>query len=574
MPQEQLNVRYILFCHYSDSKEDPLDKLKIYQEPLTKLLDDQEYPGLLILFWHPGWLELLNSVGADFNPHDFAQEFNKSEDKQEEVKELLDGIQVTVSPGCNPKTLAERVRFVTAGDLYKIVNNLRGDRPGLEAKSLRRFLCGDADRTLYDTTKVVEAIVHARHIGANVPILRLDWDVLFNDDNLGNGQRLQKAIIKSVKYYTECNNDTHIYSLMFSASYLRAHDSISISDWTVDNWMGAFATRLFPALLATDELLQSPVSSDNTDLSKYFELKTAQEFYGIEENSSGELKLTSNVGITEIGSNPLTGVISGALLCMSDGAMLDLPPASNFHENVTWIDDHLKYSMHRELKHLKPYEICGEPRKERPARVKDCEVKKDRPHVDDIAKYVLGSYLPTLVRGCILDGWIQPDPAPKKSEIELPTTGVFTQALQKALKHGHTPEGRELDKLKKTLETEALKRLEEVRAQWSKLKGAKGQDTFASLWVGDPSAIRKKYLPREGEDPDNWLGWGLKEDKHITSINSREDLNPAISQLLDQLIEDTVTYIEWSLEWPKFIQSIRAVEPGTLRVDLSWKEPK
>jgi hypothetical protein len=573
MGQERLNFKYILFSHYNDSKETPSKKLEKYQNDLKILLDDQNNPGLLILFWHPGWLELLNSVGADFDPHKFAQEFKKSEDEQEAVKNLLDAVQVRVPVSCTAKTLADRVRFVTAGDLYKIVNNLRGDRPGLEAKRLRKFLGGDVHHTLYDTTKIVEAIVHARHIGANVPIFRLDWDVLFNNDNLENDAlRLRSAIRNSVDYYTAYNNDPHFYSFLFSASYIRPHGSINT--WTAEDWMGAFATRLFPALLATDNLLQNRVSSDPTNLNGCFDAETAQKFYGIQENASGELKLTSNPGITEIGSNPLTGVISGALLCMSDGAMLDLPPGSNFHENVTWIDDHLKYSLLRELKHLKPYEICGEPRQERPTRVPDCEVKKERPHIEDIAEYVLGNYLPTLVGGCIVDAWIQPAPEPKKSEIELPTTGVFTQALQEALKYGHPPEGRELRQLKKKLEQEALKRLEEVRTQWAKLKtnDNDGQDTFASLWVGNPSTIRTQYNLSGGrKDPgDEWLGWGLKREDSVTSINSRNDLNPAISQLLDKLIEDAVIYIEWSLEWPKFIQSIRAIEPGALRVDLSF----
>jgi len=568
MGQERLKIKYILFCHYSDSEEEPSQKLRRYRDQLKTILDDSNYPGLLILFWHPGWLELLNSVGADFNPHTFAEEFKKSEDEQKAVKKVLGDSTVRVAAGCPAKTLADRVRFVTAGDLYEIVNNLRGDRPGLEAKRLRRFLGGDVHCTLYDTTKVVEAIVHARHIGANVPIFRLDWDVLFNDENLSNGLRLQKAIKEAVGYYTAHSDDPHIYSFMFSASYIRPQGPIST--WTAEDWMGAFATRPFPALLATKELLQNPVSSESANLKKCFNAQTTREFYGIQENR-GKLELTGNSGITEIGSNPLTGVISGALLCMSDGAMLDLPPGSNFHENITWIDDHLKYSLLRELKHLKPYEICGEPRTERPTRVPDCEVKKKRPHVKDIAEYVLGTYLPTLVGGCIVDAWIQPNPAPKKSEIELPTTGVFTEALQKALKQGHPPEGGELRQLKKKLEQQALQRLEEVRTQWAQLKANDNnrQDTFASLWVGNPSPIRSQYkLSGERKYPkyheDEWLGWGLKKNGEVASIKSRNDLNPAISQLLDQLIEDAVTYIEWSLEWPKFIQSVRGIEPGDL----------
>lgn len=572
----RLDVKYILFSHYSDRKEPPNRKLARYQSALETILHDKDNPGLLILFWDPGWRQLFSTVGADFDPHKFAKEYQNAEAEQNQVDRVLKKVTLTVSPECREKTLADRVRFVTAADLYKIVNNLRGDRPGLEAKRLRQFLSGEG----YDTAKVIEAIVHIRHIGANVPVFRLDWDVLFNDDTLKNPpSEFRQAIKKALDYYKDRNQDPHIYSFLFSASYKRPKKNIT--SWRSDDWMGAFATRVFPALLAQKELLENPVNSRNLT-SNYFNSETIQKFYGIEENALGNLEIDG--GITEIGGNPLTGVISGALLCMSDGAILDLPPFSNFSQLVTWIDDHLKYALYRELKHLEIYQICGDAQNNKPKSpiVEDCQVTKARGEILDIAYYVLGNYLPTLLCGCIVDAWIQPDPRPKIDGQKLDTTGVLSKALQEALKFGRPPEGKQLRQLKQSLKNAAYERIEEVRSQWEKLKGPQDQDTFASLWVGDPQNIKNQFhrhsrTPKDFDTMqkagDRWVGWGIKKDSATHSITSKNDLNPGIAERIDNLIEDVIIYIEWALEWPKFIQSVRAVEPGKLRIDLSW-QPK
>ena len=126
-----------------------------------------------MLFWHPGWIGLLNTVGYDFDPKVFAEKFEKAELEKEKIKQAFNGT-----------SLSDRIRLITAGDLYPIVNNLRGDRPRAEASRLRQFLDGNQPGTLYDTAKVVEAIVHLRNLGSGIPILRMDWDVLFDEKNL------------------------------------------------------------------------------------------------------------------------------------------------------------------------------------------------------------------------------------------------------------------------------------------------------------------------------------------------------------------------------------------------------
>jgi hypothetical protein len=82
-------------------------------------LDDQRQPGLLILFYDPGWYELLDSVGANFDPNKFYEGFQESIKAQDGINALLRQRRLR-----HGGTLEDRVRFITVRDLYPIVNNL------------------------------------------------------------------------------------------------------------------------------------------------------------------------------------------------------------------------------------------------------------------------------------------------------------------------------------------------------------------------------------------------------------------------------------------------------------------
>lgn len=547
----QLDVRYIIFSHFNKKvinpdpngpdkiDEHPLKELEKIKDDLQSLLASPEHPGLLLLFWHPGWIELLNSVGSDFNPKTFAKEIIKSELEKEEIEAFFSG-----------GPLSDRIRLITACDLHPIVNNLRGDRPGAVAARLRRFLDGNQKGTLYDTAKVVEAIVHLRNLGSGIPILRVDWDVLFDKKNL-TGSPLAVAIQDIKDTFTKRQNDPRVFSFMYSARY--EHPTKPPSDWTSADWMKAYATRPHPALIADCQLLASAKSSVEAvnDYTHCFNEKVLNTFYE---------------KLPEIGSDKETSIISGALLCMSDSAILDLPPCSNFDVNVMWIDDHLKYLLHQSLGHFKEYNNPILKSRQWSALISD-SVNKERPDITDtneckdISMYVLGTYLPTLLRGCIFDYWI----CNKKADPEN-NPGEFTMILQEALKRGY------LDNhpaLKDRLEKAAIRRIERVRNAWSTLTTIDKKDTFASLWVGDPNIIVTKSIDSSGTNYRlAGAGLGLLRDSKVTKINSTSDLSPTIKNDLDKLIDDALVYIEWTLYWPNFVQAVRSIEPGKLRVDL------
>src|SRR5205085_5341204 len=175
-------------------------------------------------------------------------------------------------------------------------------------------------------------------------------------------------------------------------------------------------------------------------------------------------------------------------------AILDLPPFSNFRNNVMWIDDHLKYSLHRAMHHF----ISDEPLNLEPglsdARLDDVSVTKARPSVGKLPAYIFGNYLPTLLWGAIMDAWITKDsilkcrvgkldPAAEvllrkaKEQQDKAPLAPLPKAMLKALSVGHFS-SKDEDNLRETLKQTAVKRIEEVRQCWAKLK-RDDQNTFA-----------------------------------------------------------------------------------------------
>jgi hypothetical protein len=114
-----------------------------------------------------------------------------------------------------------------------------------------------------------------------------------------------------------------------------------------------------------------------------------------------------------IGANPFRQVISGGGLCLSDGAILDLPPYSNMRLNVMWIDDHLKYALHDELGHfnIHIFEVGS-------ARENNAGFYQSRhlfqPSLWDV-RWHMRTYLMRLLLGCVADAWLRSAPCLKWS---------------------------------------------------------------------------------------------------------------------------------------------------------------
>jgi hypothetical protein len=403
-----------------------------------------------------------------------------------------------------------------------------------------------------------------------------------NKGNKGNKELADLGMFKTVasclRAYRLRMDEPSVANFLLSASYdtraLRSDDSAQ----TFDAWCGAFATRVFPALPIVPDKIPGAgtgaASSWDAYVNDVFDQALARRFYGLAPTGVSTEGFT---GIGKIGAHPTVSVISGAMLCLSEGAILDLPPFSNFTLNVSWIDDHLKYSLHRELRHLTSIELKAEPLLSH-AKLDSIMVQKHRAEIGNLPSYALGNYLPTLLWGTVVDAWITPFPLLKyrvadlsdedKTEwYKIKRTGrseaVLGSALQTALEKGSFIMAERLAVREQLIKT-AMQRITAVRKEWADLT-SNGKETFASVWA---KGTVRSYFP---ELEEKCLGIAAEGIPLGQDLKRSTDLNYYLHDDFLTLVDDALEYIEWTLNWPKIVQVVRSVEQGTVRTDMSWK---
>ena len=607
-PLDDLPIKYVLYTHYSHPAQqaefnrwqqelganpEAVRELEVYRflarhfRGLWELLGSSAYEGLLVIFFDPGFAACLEGI-AQKRTRDELQNSIPALRFAEVFRAAMD------EDMRKHGRLRERVRIVTPLDLSDIF----GRMDWTKAEKLRWWFIGPTTSIRYDTPKIVEAIVRVRLFGSGVPVFRLDWDVLFQgeDDKEVVDLGLFKATASCLRAYQLRRDDPRVTTFLCSAWY----DVRGIRDPTRANtfeaWRGALATRIFPAIVVDRKRAQrAQTESQSSDpqvakdaWEKYavdcFDVPLARRFYGLADDCFGIADYRQGIGY--LGANPLASVVSGAYLCLSDSAILELPPFSSFGLNVSWIDDHLKYSLHRELRHLTTVTLVAEPLLS-DAKIDSIMVSKRRAPVTNLPAYALGSYLPTVLWGTVMDAWITAHPIvkfrPEGMNAEQrqqwndvrrtgKSDGVLAGAIQAAIERA-APSSTERYALKERLFNEALKRITQVRREWAGLTSGR-RETFASVWA--KGTVRKHFpaltFPQLG---GRCLGMvarpSVSLDLEFTRDNMAELINPTLLVDLFQLVDDAYEYIEWTLAWPVITQVIRSVEPGTLRTDLSWR---
>jgi hypothetical protein len=215
------------------------------------------------------------------------------------------------------------------------------------------------------------------------------------------------------------------------------------------------------------------------------------------------------------------------LLTFNVPLVIDVPPFCNFRTNVVWIDDFLKFAMHREMHRLSNNAVS--PAFLNSPLMATCEAVKERPPISNARGYTLDNYLPALVRGCVVDAWIQPDARTKVDFSAAAMPGPFIRHLQTARQQGGFG-SEQAQSCREELLQSAIVRLNEVRDQWAGLPSIGTIRSLASEWIS--------------------LG----------------DLSSLIG--LETLIEDTLEYIEWAVAWPVVTNAVRALPRGSLKFDL------
>lgn len=611
MNDELIPVKYMLYSHYSAEEKEDFAAYKEGSQPedlkgirhlvdhfrgLKELLTSPGHEGLLVLFYAPGYERFLKGLtnreeDAHLLQGQYPSESLKDYEERLRLRFAKD-VAEYVQGRLKDEQLADRVRFLTSFDLRVILGRVNA----IFAEQFKRFFIGWHKGIRYDAPKVVEAILRLRVIGNGIPVLRLDHDVIFRSINKDIGDlALFKAVACAVRAYQLRLAQPTVSTFLFSASYnSRALLYPTKEMDRFEAWSRAFATRIYPALVADPQKIRDicrlPEDEQHGEWKKYVENEAyldttlARRFYGLKEGSTG-LESDGTAGLTSIGAHPLYSVISGALLCLSEGAILDLPPFSNLGINVMWIDDHLKYSLHRAMNHFTSGETLDLERGLNYARMDDVTVTKARPGVKDLPGYIFNTYLPTLLWGTIMDAWITNDPILKcrfnnllspeeqdrwRKANENQSDASLPRVMLEALRTGKF-EMLTVRELRYDLARSSITRIEEVRQLWAALK-TDTHDTFASYWAeGNVKAIFGEECFKKCEY-DYWQGIvpGRPLDQPIKGI---EDLPPILARTLLDLIEDTIDYVYWTLEWPRFVQIVRSIRQGDFIGDFSW-QPK
>lgn len=514
-----MNCDYILFSHlYEKTLTELLAPGNEWLQELVELLHDSRTPGMAVLFYHSGWQGLVR--GALLGT---ADERSIHEARQAgELAQQIEAIAAQHSPqGIN------RLRVVTALDLLPLVQKVESNHPEIPVQQLANYFGTNFSGSRYDFPKLVESFLRLRS-PAEAPVLRIDQDVLFNEiadeeTGLSAPAALRSPIQLMVTQYRHHQSRPDHKPFLISGRYQGNSSYGQTSSWPPTEWLSTFATRPYPALIV------------NASGDLQFENATLRAYYGIDATGT-RLEITADgqpTGLSRIGAPPLSSPISGALLVLSQELAAATPPFCNFRTNVVWIDDFLNYAVHRELlrtaDHFPSCEFSQSP------LYSDCRVAKARPGIDDAREYARMHYLPALVRGCIVDAWIQPDVRTKIDTQRIAPPGPFILHLQSAQQSGGMPPIA-TRQCREELKQSALLRLNEVREQWSNLPNATPHPTLAAEWIS------------EG--------------------------NLAAQIDLDILLDDTLEYIEWAAAWPKVIETVRSVPWGTLKIDLPVRQQR
>jgi len=194
-------------------------------------------------------------------------------------------------------------------------------------------------------------------------------------------------------------------------------------------------------------------------------------------------------------------VISGAGLCLSDGAILDLPPFSNMRENVMWIDDHLKYALHHELRHF-----GSKQGKRHRARVKSALFIQNR-HENGLTlkdvRFHTKYYMERLIRGCLVDSWLRADTRlnqdlsglsrRKFDEVMRTVAGPYSRVFRVRFRAGNLNLQAKRE-LKEKLWRRAQERLTDLVTAWS---APPYDDTYLQAFVDGEETLRTcEFLPK------------------------------------------------------------------------------
>ena len=590
-----LERRYALFVHYGLREGRDWERrgdlgISIFVDRLVdRLIPDLTYlntllahqpagfhsswKGFAFIFLDMGWTDLLK---GDMRPINAATLAVQVAEAHKEIEHRLN----SVLRG------DRRVRIVSTANLVKLLallETLASQNPR-QHNAFHEWLTGGGASLRYDGAKVIEGAVRIANIGRQVPVFRFDDDVIFCGRRAypGDSERWAREIEKTAdgifklcERYVELSDDPAVNYFVFSGSYggtlAQPPDTGAqgASEGRVAALLNGFATRVGQMAYLPDSTSGSAFLAKEAPLSA----EAAENFLR---------------AMPTFGAHPERQAISGAGLCLSDGAILDLPPFSNMHLNVMWIDDHLKYALHHELGHLGLRTLTPHSARVRGAVFSQLRYRAGDFRYSDVHWHTT-TYLRGLMLGCVADAWLRADrrlkgaisrlPAIEREALLAKVPGDYASEFVKVMPNEWSASSdKEQQSFKNRLWRLAVQRLSELVGEWKK---DIYHNTFLGLFVAGKQHERydefREFIPsamREGLRAAVSELAAYEACPHFDIDRDRLD-ELSLAQAVTVLIDDFVGYFDLVLFWKNFVQSVRFLlnQERASRKALQWLVP-
>lgn len=386
--------------------------------------------------------------------------------------------------------------------------------------SFPSLVLGQGSKLNYDCPKVVEAIIRiARRLKGEV-ILRFDEDVKVEDE----------PIDILIAHYENLTADKKVY-FFFSGNYHR-HDVFTDS---VSHLLNDHAVRTH--FLSVDDRGQG-VSSYNGTVSKRRKINASQVPFSLETELAREfLQIMDKFGA------PRNQPISGAGLCISPMAIVQLPPFANVSENIVWIDDSIKRSLHEGIGDIS----INDSRSLDQASFLQERHKNDKFFLKDV-RWGYNTYLPRLIYGCIMHSLIL-------DLAKTPPSGPYSEAFSTYMGTHQVPASSQREEWA-TAAKDLVDSLRKAILSNKVFQGSAAGQELQSFAEKELTIKPTKLIDRAVMSP---LG-----QNRMLDVKNRHG-----GVYIARVIADLQRYIELMNIWPIIIRTID-FEVRTGRSDLDW----
>ncbi|MDD1628790.1 MAG: hypothetical protein LUQ26_15195 [Methylococcaceae bacterium] len=368
-----------------------------------------------------------------------------------------------------------------------------------------KLVLGEGSRLYYDCPKFVEAIIRVARRHYQEPILRFDQDVEVNPDGV-------KALIDA--YNVRIDRDQKYF--LFSGSY-HWHNKENTPEM---HWLNDYAVR-------THFLSSQESGSDN------FRLDTVLAKHFIED-------------IRYIGADAQNQPISGAGLCISPMAIVQLPPFAIVSRNIIWIDDSIKRALH---------EGIGDIPVDDDRQVPGANFCQDRYRGTIITgqDFTWGNkdYLPRLLYGCLMYSVLE-----DFTTIRHPTEGPYSKFFVEYMQSKTKPTQSDREAWRKVIE----KRLKVIRKQWNSSPYSDLNHQPAGKKLVEFSKMLK--ITNKSKIVIDEIVKNPSQDLSQLCLNNKLDNDPEKTQrwhaawFVGSAIADLTRYMDLMDIWPYIIRTI------------------